>query len=115
VRVIDDPARLPAAPLQVALKAERGGFVAEVNAMDVAIAALRLGAGRARAEDKVDPAVGVSALVKVGERIEKGETLAVIHARDERSLAEAQSIVAGAIEIVDRAVAVPRLVEEMIG
>ena len=115
VSVIDDPAKLPAAPLRREVKAARSGFVAEVNAMDVAIAALRLGAGRARAEDKVDPAVGVAALVKVGDRVEQGATLAVIHARDERSLAEAQSIVEGAIEIVDEAVTTPRLVEGMIG
>ncbi len=115
VRVIDDPAKLPAAPLRREVKAARGGFVAEVNAMDVAIAALRLGAGRARAEDKVDPAVGVDALVKVGVRIEEGDTIAVIHARDERSLAEARSIVEGAVEIVDEAVTPPRLIGGMIG
>lgn len=113
--VVDDPRKLPQAPLQATVTARRGGFIEEVNAMDVAIAALRLGAGRTRAEDKIDHAVGVSAIAKVGQRVEAGATLAVIHARDEKSLAEARSIVGDAVAIVDQPVVAPRMVEEMIG
>ena len=115
VSVIDDPTRLPQARLQEPVTSARGGYVSEVNAFDVAIAALRLGAGRARAEDRVDPAVGVSGLVKIGERVPPGGVLAVIHANDEKSLAEARSIVEGAIVLADEAVAAPELIAELIG
>jgi pyrimidine-nucleoside phosphorylase len=115
VRVVDDPARLPAAKWKVAVKSPRAGYVSEVNAFDVALAAMKLGAGRMRAEDAIDPAVGVNELVKVGERVAAGATLAVIHANSEAALAEAESIVEGAIAFSDEAVTVPKLVEEVIG
>jgi len=114
-RVIDDPSRLPQAGLKVPLAAPRGGFVNDVDAMGVALAALRLGAGRARAEDRIDPAVGVSGLVKMGERVEVGAPLCVIHANDEPALAEAQAMLAKAIVVGDAAVAAPQLIGEIIG
>lgn len=113
--MVDDPGRLPQARLQVNVTSARDGFIADVNAFDVAIAALRLGAGRTRAEDKVDHAVGVSGLVKVGERVAPGEVLAVIHANDEKALEEARTIIEGAIEVGAQRVASVRLIEEMIG
>ena len=115
VRVIDEPARLPAAKLQVPVVARRAGYVAEVNAFDVALAALRLGAGRSRAEDKIDPAVGVSRLVKIGEQVAAGDVLAVIHASDETALSEAQSIVEGAVAFSQKPVTPPKLIDEVIG
>ncbi|MCW5548807.1 MAG: thymidine phosphorylase, partial [Opitutaceae bacterium] len=87
--VIDDPARLPQARWQEALPAETTGFVQDVDAMEVALAALRLGAGRVRAEDRIDPAVGIGALVKVGGQVRRGEPLCIIHANDRTALAEA--------------------------
>lgn len=88
-RVVDDPARLPQARWQEPLPAGSAGFVQDVDAMEVALAALRLGAGRAKAEDRIDPAVGISALVKVGERVERGAPLGLVHANDREALAEA--------------------------
>jgi len=114
-RAIDDPARLPQAKLKVELRAQRAGFVTEVDAMGVALAALRLGAGRARAEDKIDPAVGVSHLVKTGERIAAGEVLAVIHANDAAALNDAQSQVERAITLGEKAMSAPALIDEVIG
>ncbi len=98
-RVVDEPGRLPQARLQVPLPAARSGFVQGVDAMGVALAALRLGAGRAKAEDKVDPAVGISGLVKVGEKVAAGTPLCVIHANDRQALAEARRMLTAAIVV----------------
>jgi pyrimidine-nucleoside phosphorylase len=114
-RVIDDPSRLPRAKFQVPLPAPRAGFVRDVDAMGVALAALRLGAGRARAEDKIDPAVGASGLVKIGERVEKSVPLCVIHANDEKALAEAKAMLTRAIVIGSAKRTPPKLVDEIIG
>jgi pyrimidine-nucleoside phosphorylase len=113
-RVVDDPSRLPRAKQRMPVKAARGGFVSEVNALDIALAGMKLGAGRMRAEDQIDPAVGIGELVKIGERVETRATLAVVHANSEAALAEAVSIVEGAIAFSDTPVAAPRLVEEII-
>lgn len=113
-RVIDDPARLPRAQFQVPLPAPRSGVVSDVDAMGVALAALRLGAGRAKAADRIDPAVGVSHLVKIGERVAAGQPLAMIHANDEAALAEARTMLGKAIVLGDVAPAATPLVAETI-
>lgn len=114
-RVVDDPSRLPQAKFKVPFAAPRAGFVQDVDAMGVALAALRLGAGRAKAEDKVDHAVGFSALVKIGERVEAGAALCVIHANDEAALAAARTMMTTAIAVGDAAGVTPQLIEELIG
>lgn len=114
-RVADEPERLPQARIKVPLAASAEGYVTDVDAMGVALAALRLGAGRARAEDKIDPAVGVSGLVKMGERVTAGAPLCVIHASDESALAEAQAMLTKAIVIGAAPRAAIRLIEEVIG
>ena len=100
-RVIDEPERLPQARIQTDLVAESVGIVAEVDAMQVALAALRLGAGRAKAEDKIDPGVGVSGLVKIGGPIKAGAVLCTIHANDEASARAAAGMLKSAIRVMD--------------
>jgi thymidine phosphorylase len=114
-RVVDDPSRLPRAKHQSPLTAGRGGFIRDVDAMGVALATLRLGAGRAKAEDPVDPAVGVSGLVKIGEAIEQGAPLCVIHANDQPALADARAMLEKAIVVGDEPGVAPKLIDEMIG
>lgn len=113
-RVIDDPGRLPRARLQVPVPAPRAGVVGAVDAMGVALAALRLGAGRTKAEAGVDPAVGIGDLAKVGERVAAGGVLAVIHANDETALAEAQAMVAAAITIGEAGPEMPPLIADVL-
>ncbi len=114
-RVIDDPARLPQARMKELFVAQRAGFVAAVDARAVAFAALRLGAGRERAEDVIDPSVGIAGIVKVGERVASGAPLAVLHANDDARLAEARALLAEAFTLGDAPVTPPPLVAEVIG
>ena len=114
VGVIDEPSRLPRAQLRTPLTAARGGYVTEVDAMGVAMAALRLGAGRASTTAAIDHAVGISELVKIGEKIEAGAPLCVIHANDPKASAEAESTLRAAIKIGDAPVAPPKLVDEIL-
>lgn len=112
--VVDDPSKLPQAKHQVVLRAERSGYVADVDAMEVALAALRLGAGRAKAEDSIDHAVGVADFVKIGEEVEAGEPLCTIHANDEASLEAAKTMLSKAIVLCDESVPEARLIGELI-
>ena len=114
-RVVEDGWRLPRARLLFELRATRAGFVTEVDALGVALAALRLGAGRAKAADTVDHAVGVSGLVKVGERVAAGRVLGVIHANDEGALSEVQGMLAKSVSVGDTQTEAPQLIEEIVG
>ena len=73
-----------------------------LRALPVGIAALELGAGRARKDDAIDHAVGVVCLRKRGDEVERGEPLAEIHARTDDEAAAAAERVLGAYELGDR-------------
>ena len=112
--VTNDPVRLPRAKHVERVAAPRAGFVSAVDPMQVALAALRLGAGRAKAEDAVDPAVGVARIAKVGERVEQGSPLCEVHANDRAALVEARDMLAQAIGIGDQPVTPPNLIGEWV-
>ncbi|MFA7745893.1 pyrimidine-nucleoside phosphorylase [Salinicoccus roseus] len=81
--VVDDPSKLPQAKYQFEVKAEESGFVEEIAAEEIGIASAMLGAGRQTKEDEIDLAVGLVLKKKVGDRVEQGDTLAVIHSNSE--------------------------------
>ena len=59
------------------------GYVESIDALEVGLAGLELGVGRAKKEDRVDHAAGIVIEAAVGARVRAGEPLAVIHARSE--------------------------------
>ncbi len=109
-RALDQPERLPSAPLREPAPAGRDGFILAVNAEKIGQACLLLGAGRRRVTDGIDPAVGVSGLKKIGEPVRRREPLAVIHARDRKSLAAARALVGEAFGYSAAPVPAPPLI-----
>jgi thymidine phosphorylase len=81
------------------VRASRGGFVARIDAFDIGTSALRLGAGRERKEDTIDPAVGMAVEVKTGDEVTAGQALARVFWNDEGRLADALPMTEGAFEI----------------
>src|ERR1035437_1729892 len=114
-RVVSEPGRLPQARRQVPFAATRTGFVQYVDALQVALAARARGAGRAKADDRIDHAVGFSGLVKVGEPVETGAPLCVVHASDDKALAEVKEMLAEAIKVGAKPVKPVTLIDEIIG
>jgi pyrimidine-nucleoside phosphorylase len=77
-RAVDDPGRLPQPASRVKIPAFRAGFVSMLAARPVGHATMLLGAGRARVDSAIDPAVGVILHKKVGDRVEVGEPLCTV-------------------------------------
>jgi pyrimidine-nucleoside phosphorylase len=100
-----DPAEaaLPTAPVVREVFAPAGGYVRAVGAIDVGMAALRLGAGRQTKDDTIDHAVGIRCLKKRGDAVTAGEVLAEVHARDDASAQQAAAEVLAAYELGDEA------------
>jgi len=94
-----DGTSLPAAPVIHEVHAPASGVVQKVDAAVIGQAVLQLGAGRARATDAVDHAVGVDALVKTGATVSAGEVLCRIHARSAAAAQEAAAAVTDCIQI----------------
>lgn len=77
--IVDHPERLPQASQQTTLTAARGGFVTGLDPYVLGQAAMRLGAGRSQATDKIDPAVGLWLQAHVGSHVAAGDPLVVVH------------------------------------
>jgi pyrimidine-nucleoside phosphorylase len=94
-----DEAALPTAAVVRELEAPRAGYVRDLGAVAVGIAALRLGAGRREKDDAIDHSVGIVCLRKRGDAVDTGEPLAEIHAADEASAAAAAEEVLAAYDL----------------
>ena len=81
--VVDNPSLLPQAKFQIELPAKQSGYVEKIEADDVGVAAMLLGAGRATKESTIDLAVGLVLHKKVGDSVKDGESLVTIHSNKE--------------------------------
>ncbi|MEJ7730286.1 MAG: thymidine phosphorylase [Polyangiaceae bacterium] len=114
-RVVAEPQRLPCAEHTVGLTAEEGGVVAEIDALEIGLAAVAMGAGRTRADQPVDHAVGIELAVQRGDAVERGQPLCHLHVRDPAKADAIASRVRGAFRIADTAPPRPPLVLGRIG
>jgi pyrimidine-nucleoside phosphorylase len=80
--MIDDLSLLPKAAFDIEVPAANSGYVNSIDAASVGIAAMHLGAGRATKEDQIDFGVGISLQKKIGDYVEKGEPLVILHSQE---------------------------------
>ena len=74
--------KFPKAKYIEAIKANRSGYIQEMNAEEIGKVACNLGAGRIKKEDNIDYTVGIKLCKKVSERVSEGEDVAYIYAND---------------------------------
>jgi pyrimidine-nucleoside phosphorylase len=99
LRALDHPELLPQASLVEDYCAESDGFMVKTDAEAIGRACVLLGAGRSLPTDSVDAAVGVTDLVKCGERVARGQPLLRLHANDAQKLEAAKDALGTAFEI----------------
>jgi len=100
-QVVDDPRRLPQPAAVREVRAERSGVLAALDAERIGLAAVELGAGRSRKEDRVDPAAGLLWRKRLGDEVRAGEVLAELHAADRARLDSGEARLRGAVILSD--------------
>ena len=113
VRVVDHPQLLPRADFRLAVKADASGFVNTIDSEALGLAAMRLGAGRAKAGDKLDPAVGLVLHKKVGTPVTAGDTLVTVHSNRE-DVADILTQIQAAFTVTPEAPAPTKLIRGII-
>ena len=98
---IDEPSRLPTAPVQRPAEAERAGRVTAMDTRAIGEAAVELGAGRATLDAKIDPRVGFVMEVGPNDAVEEGQPLATVHAADEAAAGRAADALRRAITVAE--------------
>jgi pyrimidine-nucleoside phosphorylase len=83
VRVAARPELLPRAPVQVEVLAADEGYLHAIQAFELGLVSVALGAGRTRADQAVDPVVGLELHAQRGDHVVRGQRLATLHVRTE--------------------------------
>lgn len=89
-RWLTDPTARRTAPFSAAVTAEEDGYVSAIHAEQVGLCAMQLGAGRQRKEDGIDMAAGIRLCRKVGEKVCRGDVIAILYTSDEAKLPAAK-------------------------
>jgi pyrimidine-nucleoside phosphorylase len=109
-RVIDDTRRLRLAPKDGVVLAPRAGWLSNIQTRQVGIAAAILGAGRQTTDDRIDCGVGLWYESRLGEKLEKGQSIFRARYRKAAAWAEAERLLAAALTLTEERTPPPRLI-----
>ncbi|QBF31043.1 thymidine phosphorylase [Thalassococcus sp. S3] len=113
---VDNWARfLPEANIIREVPSFSDGIVTSIDGEALGLAVVALGGGRQVESDVIDPAVGLSGIARLGQRVTRGEPLAVIHAGREDAARHAEEALRRAIRLRDTPLDIPPLIHERIG
>lgn len=113
--VVYHPELLPQASIQKEIASPFDGYIGHIECDEVGICSLILGGGRETKESEIDLAVGIVLNKKVGDKVSKGETLAILHGNDAKKVAEAEKRYLNACTIVKIPVEKEPMIKKIIG
>jgi len=101
VRTIQNPNLLPLAKKEIKIFAPRSGFIHQIHAKKVGLAAVFLGGGRQRKGDPIDYGVGVMVHKKVGDQVQGNELIFTIYAGENSDIDPVKALLFDALIIKD--------------
>ena len=105
---------LPRAAHTHVVEAPASGYVRRIDCKAVGVAVWRLGAGRARKEDTIDHGAGATVEAKVGDHVDAGQPLVVLHTDDPSRFQGALDALAAAVDVGDQAMEPRPLISDRI-
>lgn len=99
--IVDDPEKLPTAKYHIEVKADIEGYISGFDSEKVGVSAMMLGAGRRKKEDAIDFSAGITLKKKMGDHINFGDILCVLHTNLD-DVSEAMRIVKSAFVVSNR-------------
>ena len=113
-RDVYDTARLPLAPVQLEVPSDASGYLSHIECEKVGLISMHLGGGRATKESAIDLSVGLVLHKKVGDHVEKGESLGTIHAANMEKAQEAAGLLRACCSFSDAPVQRPAFIKAII-
>lgn len=111
--IVDDPSKLPQAAYTFELESKEDGYISEMIADEIGVAAMLLGAGRATKESEIDLAVGLVLHKKIGDKVKGGESFVTIYSNN-TNVEEVKKKLYNSIKITSSLVKAPTLIYEEI-
>lgn len=111
---IEDLEKFEKAPYITPVICETSGYISDLSAEIIGRVSVDLGAGRIKKEDEIDPRVGIIVCKKMGDKVEKGEVMAYVHANSSEKAEEAVLKVKNAYTIINKKVKKPSVILEIL-
>jgi pyrimidine-nucleoside phosphorylase len=115
VQIVENPSKYKKPKFIREVKSLKSGYVSSIDTFKIGMAAVKLGAGRLKIGDKIDPVVGISILKKIGDKVLSKEIIAVVHANDDARSEAAAEDIRSAYELSDMKPKKPELIRDRIG
>lgn len=112
---LTQPQKSPTARVQWDVIATQSGYVHSLDAEAIGLAAMRLGAGRAAKEDRIDPTAGVSLRYTVGQVVHENDSVATLYAKSEDAAREIAPFVWNAFQLGPESPTLTPIIYETIG
>ena len=109
-----DPHSLPESSIKHEIKATKSGYISKMNAEEIGVASVILGAGRETKDSVIDHSAGIVLVKKLGDKVEPGDTLAVLHTNNSAAIPAAESKFLGALSFSDSEVELGKLIYKIV-
>ena len=113
IEYILHPEKFEVSSKKIEIYAERSGYIKEIDALEIGIAAMKLGAGRETLEDKIDMSAGIILAHKIGAKVNNGDLLCTAYTNKD-DVEDALSQIKGAYKIVDEVVHTQPVIREIV-
>ena len=111
---IENPDKYPKSKAVGKIYSKKSGYVKKIDAFGLGIAALELGAGRMKKEDKIEPKAGIIFYPKIGDKIKKGDLIAELRCESAKKIMFVKQKFYGIIEFSDTEISKPRIIKKII-
>jgi pyrimidine-nucleoside phosphorylase len=111
---LENPEKYPKTKFFESILAEKNGYLEKVDNYQIGMSALELGAGRKTKEDKIDPGAGIIFKPKIGDRVKKGEEIAIIFTNKKEKIDEVKKTVVNALQFSSNKVNPVKLIKSII-
>jgi len=114
VSYVKNPEKYPKPSYRKVIKSSVSGYLKSVNTFELGMAAIELGAGRMKKEDKIDPTAGIIFNSKIGDKIKRGDVIAEIFSNDKRSIFKVEKGFNKLVEFSNNKLNPPKLIKRII-
>lgn len=114
ISYLKNPEKYPKSKYHKKIKLMNEGYLSFVNTYEIGMAAIDLGAGRLKKEDKIDPKAGIIFNYKIGDKISKEDVIAEVFSDSKEKIKLAENRILKAVRLSNKKVKSPNLIKEII-
>jgi pyrimidine-nucleoside phosphorylase len=114
VNYIENPEKYQKSKVVKKIKSEKTGFVKAIDTFGLGMAALELGAGRMKKEDKIEPKAGIIFYPKIGDQLKRGDLIAEIHCESAKKIDLVSKNLFNVIEFSNTEILRPELIKKIL-